>query len=181
MFREAVTPSAAVPGARRVTLSSGVSPSPLAPVASLCGDQEDQEAAGHAEHRVPSVQGALEGAPVTRGLTSGSVTSCQIVTLTSSVRALQAGVLTPAPMMSTQAGLPAALARTVRPQDTRPSAHAPRPTQVTPLSRVGPSPQQTCAAPTRAAPTRTVSPGRTRGRGRTGPCVCVTRASEVTA
>ena len=67
MFREAVTPSAAVPGARRVTRSSGVSISPLAPVASLCGAQEDQEAAGHVEHRVLSVRGALEGAPVTRG------------------------------------------------------------------------------------------------------------------
>ena len=68
MFREAVTPSAAVPGARRVTRSSGVSISPLAPVASLCGAQEEQEAAGHVEHRVLSVQGASEGAPaVPRG------------------------------------------------------------------------------------------------------------------
>ena len=37
-----------------------------------------------------------------QGSMSGSVTSCQIVTLTSNVRAPQAGVLTPAPMMSTQ-------------------------------------------------------------------------------
>ena len=47
------------------------------------------------------------------------------------------------------------------------------------MSRVGPSPQQICAAPTPAAPTLTVSQGRTRGRGRTGQCVSVTRALEV--
>lgn len=117
MSREAVTPSAAAPGDTRVTRSSGVTHSPQPPVAPV-SEARDLEAAGPAEHRGQSVEEeVLEEDQLTRGrldiciltqgqiitgLTSGSVTSCQIVTLISSVRALREGALTPAPMMSTQ-------------------------------------------------------------------------------
>ena len=51
--------------------------------------------------------------------------------------------------------------------------------EVTHSSPAAPSPLPTCAGQTPAAPTRTASPGWTRGRGRTGQCVSATRASEV--
>ena len=69
MFREAVTPSAAVPGARRVTRSSDVTHSPQPPVAPVVSRSEAraQEAAGPAEHRGLSVEEASEEDQLTRG------------------------------------------------------------------------------------------------------------------
>ena len=70
MFREAVTPSAAVPGARRVTRSSGVTHSPQPPVAPVVSRSEARalEAAGPVEeHRGLSVEEASEEDQLTRG------------------------------------------------------------------------------------------------------------------
>jgi len=102
----------------------------------------------------------LVAPPLGLAAPQGSVTGCQIASLTGSARAARAAVSTRALIMWRQAGPPAAGEPTVRLLATRRSAPAPGTILATPSCRAAGSPPRTCAYPTPVALTPTVrAPG----------------------